>query len=102
MLIDTNTYLGHWAFRPLPWHTAEDLLRAMDAHEIDQAFVSSASAILYRNSQAGNEELFSQVRAHLGSLDPVGRGLLRWDQVVVKDRIQAGDDFTIVVYTIPQ
>ncbi|MFN8532547.1 MAG: hypothetical protein U0556_03280 [Dehalococcoidia bacterium] len=36
------------------------------------------------------------------SLDPVGRGLLRWDQVVVKDRIQAGDDFTIVVYTIPQ
>ncbi|NLC56458.1 MAG: amidohydrolase family protein [Armatimonadetes bacterium] len=70
MLIDTNTYIGHWAFRPLPWHTADDLLRAMDAHGIDRAFVSSASAILYRNTQAGNEELFAQVRGHADRLVP--------------------------------
>ncbi|MBI3947991.1 MAG: amidohydrolase family protein [Armatimonadetes bacterium] len=70
MLIDTNTYIGHWGFRPLPWHTADDLLRAMDAHGIDQAFVSSASAILYRNSHAGNEELAAQVRGHADRLVP--------------------------------
>jgi predicted TIM-barrel fold metal-dependent hydrolase len=70
MLIDTNTYLGHWAFRPLPWHDADSLLRAMDAHGIDKAFVSSASAILYRNPQAGNEELFAQVDAHPDRLVP--------------------------------
>ncbi|MEW6755275.1 MAG: amidohydrolase family protein [Candidatus Latescibacterota bacterium] len=70
MLIDTNTYIGHWAFRPLPWHTAGDLVRAMDTHGIDRAFVSSASAILYRNPQAGNEELFAQVRAHADRLVP--------------------------------
>ena len=70
MLIDTNTYLGHWAFRPLPWRDADSLLRAMDAHGIDQAFVSSASAILYRNPQAGNEELFAETRAHPDRLIP--------------------------------
>jgi hypothetical protein len=36
------------------------------------------------------------------SLDPIGRGELTWNEVVVKERIQAADDFTIVVYTIPQ
>ncbi|MBI3945644.1 MAG: metal-dependent hydrolase [Armatimonadetes bacterium] len=70
MLVDTNTYIGHWAFRPLPWHTADDLLRAMDAHGIDRAFVSSASAILYRNSHAGNEELHAEARAHPDRLVP--------------------------------
>ena len=62
MLIDTNTYLGHWAFRPLPWHNADDLLRAMDRYDIAQAWVSSASAILYRNPQAGNQGHAAQVR----------------------------------------
>ncbi|MDH7571289.1 MAG: amidohydrolase family protein [Armatimonadota bacterium] len=70
MLIDVNCYIGHWAFRPFPWYTAADLLRAMDAHGIDQAFVSSASAILYRDSQAGNEELYAAVRAHTDRLIP--------------------------------
>jgi hypothetical protein len=36
------------------------------------------------------------------SLDPVGRGEIGWNQVVVKDRIPVSDDFTITVYTIPQ
>jgi len=70
VLIDTNTYIGHWAFRRLAWHHADDLLRAMDRYGIDQAWVSSASAILYRNSQAGNEELNEQVRLHRDRLVP--------------------------------
>ena len=70
MLIDTHVYVGHWGFRPLPWRGADGLLRAMDAHGIEQAWVSSASAILYRNSHAGNEELHAEARGHGDRLVP--------------------------------
>ncbi|GIW09805.1 MAG: hypothetical protein KatS3mg061_0862 [Dehalococcoidia bacterium] len=36
------------------------------------------------------------------SADPLARGEVGWHEVAVKERIQAGDDFTIVVYTIPR
>ena len=70
MLIDTHTYIGHWGFRPLPWRSADGLLRSMDEHGIDQAWVASASAILYRNAHAGNEELHAEVRQHRDRLKP--------------------------------
>lgn len=57
MIIDTNAYLGHWATRRLRYNTPEGLLGLMDRAGIDRACVSSASAIMYRNCQAGNEEL---------------------------------------------
>lgn len=63
MILDANAYLGHFAFRPLRHNTAESLLRLMDAKHIDRAVVSSASAITYRNPQAGNEELFAEVKS---------------------------------------
>ncbi|GIW06393.1 MAG: hypothetical protein KatS3mg060_1198 [Dehalococcoidia bacterium] len=44
---------------------------------------------------------FYNLPGHL-SFDPVGRGELTWNDVVVKERIQAADEFTIVIYTIPQ
>jgi len=46
------------------------LLALMDAKEIDKAVVSSASAITYRNAQAGNEELAEEVRGHSDRLIP--------------------------------
>ena len=70
MLIDTHTYIGHWGFRPLAWRTAGGLLAAMDKHGIDQAWVSSASAILYRNAHAGNEELHAEAKRHGDRLVP--------------------------------
>ena len=70
MLIDSHSYIGHWGFRPLPWRDASGLLRAMDRHGIDQAWVSSASAILYRNSHAANEELHAEVSKHRDRLVP--------------------------------
>jgi len=57
MLIDTNAYLGHWAFRRLHHNHPEGLLSLMDRAGITHACVSSASAILYRNCHAGDEEL---------------------------------------------
>ena len=70
MIIDVNAYLGHFAFRRLRHNTADALLALMDAKKIDKAVVSSASAITYRNAQAGNEELAEQVRGHRDRLIP--------------------------------
>jgi uncharacterized protein len=64
MIIDTNAYLGHFAFRRLRHNTADELLRLMDAKGIDRAVVSSAAAITYRNAQSGNEEVANEIRRH--------------------------------------
>ncbi len=67
-MIDVNAYLGHFAFRQLRNNTAAGLLRLMDKKRIEHAVVSSAAAILYRNSQAGNEELAAEIKGHRGRL----------------------------------
>lgn len=69
-MIDVNAYLGHYAFRQLRNNTAAGLLRLMDAKRIEQAVVSSASAITYRNAQSGNEEIAAETKAHRDRLIP--------------------------------
>jgi uncharacterized protein len=71
MFFDVNAYLGHFAFRQLRHNTPDALLRQMDAKGIERALVSSASAITYRNSQSGNEELDAAVRPHRDRLIPL-------------------------------
>jgi predicted TIM-barrel fold metal-dependent hydrolase len=70
MIIDVNAYLGHFAFRRLRHRTAPELLALMDAKTIDKAIVSSASAITYRNPQAGNEDLAADIGRHRDRLIP--------------------------------
>ncbi|NQT15633.1 MAG: amidohydrolase family protein [Planctomycetes bacterium] len=70
MLIDTNAYLGPFAFRHLRHATAPELLRLMDEKGIDKAMVSSAASITYRNTQPGNEELAAAARPHADRLIP--------------------------------
>ena len=70
MIVDVNAYLGHFAFRRLRHNTAAAMLALMDSRKIDKAVVSSASAITYRNAQAGNEELAEEVRGHGDRLIP--------------------------------
>ena len=71
MIIDTNAYLGPYAFRQLRHNTAAGLLRLMDAKSIDKAWVSSAAAITYRNVQTANEELGRAVRKRGDRLIPL-------------------------------
>ena len=68
-MIDVNAYLGHFAFRQLRYNTASGLLRLMDRAHIQQAVVSSASAITYRNAHSGNEE---------GAVAVTGAGIEQW------------------------
>jgi len=71
MIIDTNAYLGPYAFRQLRHQTPAELLKLMDRKGIDRAAVSSASAITYRNAQSGNEELAAAVKPHRDRLIPL-------------------------------
>ena len=70
MIIDINAYLGHWPFHPLRHRAAGDLITLMDRKDIDQAVVSSLHAILYKNSQAGNEEMADEIGPHRDRLIP--------------------------------
>ena len=61
MIIDINTYIGHWPFRQVENSTPEGLVNLMDKAGIDKACVSNLNAIFYRNVQDGNEELAQQI-----------------------------------------
>jgi len=71
MIIDTNAYLGSFAFRQIRHNTAPELLKLMDEKGIDKAMVSSASAITYRNTQSGNEEVAAGTAPHRDRLIPL-------------------------------
>jgi predicted TIM-barrel fold metal-dependent hydrolase len=71
MIIDINAYLGHWPFRPIPDGSAVQLLSLMDRKGIDVAVVSSLDAILYKNSQAGNEALAAEIASHRDRFIPL-------------------------------
>lgn len=70
MIIDVNASLGQFAFRRLRHSTPDGLVRLMDSRKIDRAIVASASAITYRNPQAGNEEVEEGAKLHRDRLIP--------------------------------
>jgi predicted TIM-barrel fold metal-dependent hydrolase len=70
LIIDVNTWIGHWPFRPLRYRTAEHLLKQMDKHGIDKAIVSSIDAMFYKNAHAGNEELHKETKGFRDRLIP--------------------------------
>lgn len=62
MIIDVNTYVGHWPFRSVKNTTLEERMKQMDEKGIDIACVSSLNAIFYRDAQSGNEELVQEMK----------------------------------------
>lgn len=71
MIIDVNTYLGHYPFRQLPRTSARSVVAHMDAHGIDVALVSSLHAVFYRDAHQGNRELFAAVQPFSDRLLPI-------------------------------
>ena len=61
MIIDVNTYIGHWPFRQLRNNTAKGLIDVMDETGITVACVSSVHSIFYKDTQEGNRELFNEI-----------------------------------------
>jgi len=56
-MIDVNTAIGHWPFRPLPG-SVETLSQQMQLSGIKKALVSNINSIFYKDPMDGNEELF--------------------------------------------
>jgi hypothetical protein len=72
LIVDAHAYLGQWFPRRLTQNTAEELLALMDQVGIRGAVVGSASGIMYRNCQSGNEELAMEIEGHRDRLVPFG------------------------------
>jgi predicted TIM-barrel fold metal-dependent hydrolase len=70
VIIDINTYVGHWPFRQLRHNTAEALVRRMDERQIDRAIVASIHGIFYKNAHSANDELAVATRPFRDRLIP--------------------------------
>lgn len=64
MLIDCNTYMGHWPFRQLKNNTCASRLEQMEQMGIDVSIISNLNGIFYKDTQAANQELFSEIRSN--------------------------------------
>ena len=71
MIIDVNAYVGSYPFRSLSNRTAAGMVAQMDRWGIQQALVSSLPAVLYRDTQRGNEELMDEILPHRARLIPM-------------------------------
>lgn len=63
MLIDCNTYIGHWPFRQLRDNTCATRLEQMDKVQVDLALVSNLNGVFYKNTQAANQELHEAIQS---------------------------------------
>ena len=63
MLIDVNTFVGHWPFYNLPYNTCSDLLESMNKFGVDLAVVTNINGIFYKNTQSANEELYNELKS---------------------------------------
>ena len=70
MLIDINTWIGHWPFRQLRHNTAAALVKRMDKCGIDRAVVANVHGVLYKSPHNANEELARDTRRYRDRLLP--------------------------------
>lgn len=64
MLIDANSYVGHWPFRQRRYNTCDARLERMNRFGVDLSVVSNLNGIFYKNPQLANEELSEEIRSH--------------------------------------
>ncbi|MFA7473984.1 MAG: amidohydrolase family protein [Spirosomataceae bacterium] len=62
MLIDVNSYIGHWPFRRLKGNTCKEQLARMDAAGIEQAVLFNLNGVFYKNVQSANDELYEAIQ----------------------------------------
>jgi hypothetical protein len=70
MIVDTNTWVGHWPFQRLAPATPAALIRHLRAEGIERAWTAAADAVLYPDPQQGNEQWLPRV-AKVQGLVPV-------------------------------
>lgn len=69
MLVDVNSYIGHWPFRQRKYNTCATRLERMNRFHVDVSVVSNVNGIFYKNPQSANEELHREIRSGRGFKD---------------------------------
>ncbi len=64
MLIDINTYIGHWPFRQLRGNTLHGLLDRMNRFGVDKSVVSNLNGLFYKACDFANEELYQAINSN--------------------------------------
>lgn len=70
MIIDINTYIGHWPFRKIRYNSAKTLSKHLVNKGIDLACVSSLNAVFYKDTQQGNIELYEEIKSYKNKFIP--------------------------------
>jgi uncharacterized protein len=63
MLLDINSYVGHWPFKQLQYNSCSKLLERMNQYSVNISVVNNLNGIFYKNTQAANEELYDELRS---------------------------------------
>jgi predicted TIM-barrel fold metal-dependent hydrolase len=63
MLIDINSYIGHWPFKHLKLNTCASRLERMNRFGVDISVVSNLNGIFYKNTQPANIELYNELKS---------------------------------------
>ncbi|MBK7711972.1 MAG: amidohydrolase family protein [Bacteroidales bacterium] len=63
MLLDINSYIGHWPFKQLKYNTCASRLETMNRFGVDLSVVSNLNGIFYKNTQSANVELYNELKS---------------------------------------
>ncbi len=63
MLLDINSYVGHWPFKQLKYNTCASSLERMNRFGVDVSVISNLNGIFYKNTQSANEELYDELKS---------------------------------------
>ena len=63
MLLDINSYVGHWPFKQLKYNTCASRLERMNRFGVDLSVISNLNGIFYKNTQSANVELYNELKS---------------------------------------
>jgi predicted TIM-barrel fold metal-dependent hydrolase len=63
MLLDINSYVGHWPFKQLKYNTCTSRLERMNRFGVDLSVISNLNGIFYKNTQSANVELYNELKS---------------------------------------
>ncbi len=66
MLIDINTYVGHWPFRNLRCNTLEGLDRLAQQYDVTHMVVANINGFFYKDANTANLELLEELKSYRG------------------------------------
>ncbi len=94
MLIDINTYIGHWPFRNLTYNTLDGLDHLARRYDVTHMVTANINGFFYKDAQVANTELLEALEAYQGKTQFLPMAIInpaypRWEQDA-REMIQAG------------